>query len=146
MYQARVGCWECNGNKNMEFCIIKLSAEDVPARYLILTQAPGRGSNEDSCFTEEKVKVKVTQSCLTFGKPINYMVHGILQARILEWLAFPFSRGSSQPWIESKSQTEAQTRSHGRHNRWTSGSGLLALLVTLGLGQPNSSNQAGICM
>ena len=25
------------------------------------------------------------------------MVHGILQARILEWVAFPFSRGSSQP-------------------------------------------------
>ena len=24
-------------------------------------------------------------------------VHGILQARILEWVAFPFSRGSSQP-------------------------------------------------
>ena len=29
--------------------------------------------------------------------PIDYTVHGILQARILEWVAFPFSRGSSQP-------------------------------------------------
>ena len=29
--------------------------------------------------------------------PINYIIHGILQARILEWVAFPFSRGSSQP-------------------------------------------------
>ena len=28
---------------------------------------------------------------------MGYMVHGILQARILEWVAFPFSRGSSQP-------------------------------------------------
>ena len=28
---------------------------------------------------------------------IGYTVHGILQARILEWIAFPFSRGSSQP-------------------------------------------------
>ena len=28
---------------------------------------------------------------------MDYMVHGILQARILEWEAFPFSRGSSQP-------------------------------------------------
>ena len=27
----------------------------------------------------------------------NYTLHGILQARILEWVAFPFSRGSSQP-------------------------------------------------
>ena len=28
---------------------------------------------------------------------MDYIVHGILQARILEWVAFPFSRGSSQP-------------------------------------------------
>ena len=28
---------------------------------------------------------------------LDYIVHGILQARILEWVAFPFSRGSSQP-------------------------------------------------
>ena len=43
------------------------------------------------------VKVKVAQSCLTLGDPMDYRVHGILQARILEWVAFPFSRGSSQP-------------------------------------------------
>ena len=40
-------------------------------------------------------KCEVTQSCLTLCDP--YTVHGILQARILEWIAFPFSRGSSQP-------------------------------------------------
>ena len=28
---------------------------------------------------------------------MDYTVHGILQARVLEWIAFPFSRGSSQP-------------------------------------------------
>ena len=28
---------------------------------------------------------------------IDYSIHGILQARILEWIAFPFSKGSSQP-------------------------------------------------
>ena len=44
-----------------------------------------------------KVKVKVAQSCLTLCDPVDYTVHGILQARILEWAAFPFSRGSSQP-------------------------------------------------
>ena len=42
-------------------------------------------------------KVKVAQSCLTLCNPTDYRVHGILQARILEWVAFPFSRGSSQP-------------------------------------------------
>ena len=44
----------------------------------------------------EKAKVKVTQSCPTLH-PMDYTVHGILQARILQWVAFPFSRGSSQP-------------------------------------------------
>ena len=42
-------------------------------------------------------KVKVTQSCLTLCNPMVYTVHGVLQAGILEWVAFPFSRGSSQP-------------------------------------------------
>ena len=43
------------------------------------------------------LKVKVIQSCPTLCDPMNFIVHGILQARILEWVAFPFSRGSSQP-------------------------------------------------
>ena len=41
-----------------------------------------------------KVKVKFTQSCLTLCNPMG-LVHGILQDRILEWVAFPFSRGFS---------------------------------------------------
>ena len=43
------------------------------------------------------VKVKVAQSCPTLCDPMDCTVHGILQARILEWIAYPFSRGSSQP-------------------------------------------------
>ena len=43
------------------------------------------------------MKVKAAQSCPTLCDPMDYTVHGILQARILEWVAFPFSRGSSQP-------------------------------------------------
>ena len=47
---------------------------------------------------QEKLnEVKVVQSCLTLCDPMDYTVHRILQARILEWVAFPFSRGSSQP-------------------------------------------------
>ena len=42
-------------------------------------------------------KVKVAQSCLTLCNPMNYTFHGILQARILEWVAIPFSREASQP-------------------------------------------------
>ena len=46
--------------------------------------------------------VLVAQSCPTLCDPMDYSppgssVHGILQARILEWVAMPFSRGSSQP-------------------------------------------------
>ena len=44
-----------------------------------------------------KVKGKVAQSCLALCDPMDDTVHGILQARILEWVAFAFSRGSSQP-------------------------------------------------
>ena len=48
------------------------------------------------------MKVKVAQSCLTFCDPMDrsipgFSVLGILQARILKWVAVPFSRGSSQP-------------------------------------------------
>ena len=50
-----------------------------------------------------KVKLKVTQPRPTLCDPMDYTVHGILQARILEWVAFPFSRGSSQPRIEPRS-------------------------------------------
>ena len=38
----------------------------------------------------------VAQLCLTLCDPMGYTVHGILQARILEWVAFPFSRGPFQ--------------------------------------------------
>ena len=45
----------------------------------------------------------VAQSCLTLCNPMDCSppgssVHGILQARILEWVAISSSRGSSQPW------------------------------------------------
>ena len=48
------------------------------------------------------VFVLVTKSCLTLCDPMDYSppgssVHGILQARILEWVAISFSKRSSQP-------------------------------------------------
>ena len=41
--------------------------------------------------------------CPTLCDPTDYTGHGILEARILEWVAFPFSRGSFQPGIEPRS-------------------------------------------
>ena len=46
---------------------------------------------------KEVSKLKVIQLCPTLCDPMDYTAHGILQARILEWVAFPFSRGSPQP-------------------------------------------------
>ena len=43
------------------------------------------------------------QSYLTLCNPMDYTVYGILQARILEWLAFPFSRELPNPGIEPRS-------------------------------------------
>ena len=53
-------------------------------------------------YTRMCACVYVSQSCLTLCNPMDCSppgssVHGILQARILEWVAIPFFRGSSQP-------------------------------------------------
>ena len=53
----------------------------------ILHQLSYQGSHQFS---------SVAQSCPTLCHPMDYIVHGIFQARILEWAAIPFSRGSSQ--------------------------------------------------
>ena len=45
----------------------------------------------------QKVKAKGAQSHPPLCGPMDCTVHGILQARILESVSFPFSRGSSQP-------------------------------------------------
>ena len=47
--------------------------------------------------------MKAAQSCLILCDPMDYTVLGILQARILEWVAFPFSTGASQPGIKPRS-------------------------------------------
>ena len=57
-------------------------------------------ADKDKVFM--KVKVLVPQSCPSLCDPMDYnlpdsSVHGILQARVLEWVAMPFSRRSSQP-------------------------------------------------
>ena len=49
------------------------------------------------------MKVKVAQPCPTLCDPIDYTVHGILQARILEWVAFPSPGVLPDPGIEPRS-------------------------------------------
>ena len=62
---------------------------------------------------------EVVQSCLTLCDPVDYSppgssVHGILQARILEWVAISFSRGSSWP----RDQTQVSRIAGRRFNLW----------------------------
>ena len=61
-----------------------------------------------------KVKVKVVQLCPALCDPMDYIVHGILQFRILEWVAFSFSRGSSQP----RDQTQISHIAGGFLTNW----------------------------
>ena len=78
--------------------------------------------------------MKVTQLCLTLCDPMDYTAHGILQARILEWEAFPFFRGSSQL------RDRAQVFSQGKPKN--TGVGSLSLLQQFFLTQ--KLNQ-GLC-
>ena len=61
-----------------------------------------------------KVKVKVAKLCLTLCNPMDYTVHGILQARILKWIAFPFGRGSSQ----ARDRTQVSCIAGGFFTSW----------------------------
>ena len=61
--------------------------------------------------------MKITQSCSTLWNPLGYTVHGILQARILEWVAFIFSRVSSQP----RDRTQVSRIAGGFFTSWATG-------------------------
>ena len=67
------------------------------------------------------VKVKVTQLCPTLCNPLDYTVHGILQARILEWVAFPFSRGWLRRNVKclwKEKVRDNQLQSHDQCLKW----------------------------
>ena len=77
--------------------MVETSVTHLVQRYAPISQLNPYQGNTVSFPDSAKVKVKVAQSCLTLCDPMNYTVLGILQARILEWAAYPFSRGSSLP-------------------------------------------------
>ena len=57
--------------------------------------------------------VKVIQLCRTLWDPMDYTVHGLLQARILEWVAFSFSRVSSLPRSPSLQEDSLPAETQG---------------------------------
>ena len=71
-------------------------------------------------------EVKVTQLCLTLGDPMDHTVHGILQARIVERVAFPSPGDLPNPGIEPKSlalqvnslPAESQVKPKENETKW----------------------------
>ena len=67
--------------------------------FVVLSLPFQEGGKEEmgaiSLKTVKCSEVKLAQLCPTLCDPMDYTVHGILQARILEWVAFLFSRGFS---------------------------------------------------
>ena len=77
---------------------VKLSQKSNEIRSQRVPQCKAKGFGQDACL--------VAQSCLTLCDSMDCSlpgssVHGILQARILEWVAMPCSRGSSQPGVRT---------------------------------------------
>ena len=64
-------------------------------------KAPARLGKNSNVLTNQEVKV--VQLCLTLCDPMNYTVHGILQARILEWWPFPSPGDLPNPGIKPSS-------------------------------------------
>ena len=80
--------------REMQINATTMSYHLTPVRITIIKQGEG----------------EVAQSCPTLCDPVDcsppgFSIHGILQARILEWVAISFSRGSSDPGIEPWSPT-----------------------------------------
>ena len=79
------------------------------ASMAVLVNAPGSsGARMTLHSCPVCVQAKSLQSCLTLCRPIDYSppgssIHGILQARILEWAVIPPSKGSSWPRDQTRS-------------------------------------------
>ena len=76
------------------------------------------------CLTYGESESEVAQSCLTLCDPVDcslpgFSVHGILQARVLEWVAISFSRGSSQ----HRDWTQVSRIAGRRFNLWATSLG-----------------------
>ena len=73
-----------------------------PGNFKWRLLGPPRVSESEFCTQSVCMRAKSLQSCptlcnLTDCSPQGFSVHGILQARILEWVVMPFSKGPSKP-------------------------------------------------
>ena len=84
------------------FIYVKCARQANPFRQEADLWVPGTWRREDKEWVLNSGWSEVTQSCPTLCDPMDCGLpgssdHGIFQARILEWVAISFSRGSSQP-------------------------------------------------
>ena len=86
----------------MLFHVLPLYMEESIEMQSIGQSEEGLGDRLIRCLNAlgKERKVKVAQLCLTLCDPMDHTVHGILQARILEWVAVPLSRRSPNRGIE----------------------------------------------
>ena len=99
------------GLRTLPTCACWLAAASVPCLMNLPIQ-PFISSK--SVAVSRMSEVKVAQLCPTLCDPIGYTVHGILQARILEWVAIPFSGVSSLP----RDWTQASCIAGGFFTNW----------------------------
>ena len=95
--------------KSCAFVCVNSDTASSSLKRVIMIIIPYRMVGRNTVDSERKEN-EVTQSCLTLVTLPRSSIHGIFQARVLEWVAISFSRGSSQ----SRDQTQV---SHivGRH-------------------------------
>ena len=91
-YQENLDCW-------YRACMIQFIAPQTPRTFILLSIIFGKW--------KWKEKVLLLQSCPTLCNSMDSSLpgssmYGIHQARILEWIAVPFSRGSSWPMNQTR--------------------------------------------
>ena len=87
-------------------------------------------------FSGSQKEGKVAQSYLTLCDPMNCSppgssIHGILQARVLEWVAIPFSRGSSRPTSPTLQADSLPSELQGRSSNILPHSNVTGRMLTL---------------
>ena len=91
----------------------------------------------------KKVESEVTQLCLTLCDPVDcslpgFSIHGIFQARVLEWVAIFFSRGSSWP----RNQTQVSCIASRRFTLWATRVALYRRTILLSDGTGNNPQRS----
>ena len=136
------GSWKGHRSVPPSFC----AADKAPAdNFLSITLGPQGRSPPPApkCFSCSlfcwslkawQSKVKVAQSCPALCGPMDYTVQGSLQARTLDWVAFPFSRWSSQP----TDRTQVSRIAGGFFTSWAIGEAQRKPQARLGKLQPKN--------